>query len=61
MSFENKMKFLNQFLIRMKNRLDAEIQEILWLKLTQDPFATIALFIIIKIDTNLLGVVGRSL
>jgi hypothetical protein len=45
----------------MKNRLDAEIQEILWLKLTQDPFATIALFIIIKIDTNLLGVVGRSL
>ena len=54
MVFEIKLRFLNQFLIRMKNRLDLEIQEILQLKLTQDPFATLALFTMIQIDRQTL-------
>ena len=34
MSFESKIVFLNQFLVKMESRLDIEVKEVLFLKLT---------------------------
>jgi hypothetical protein len=47
MSSEAKLNFLVKFLVQRQNRLDLEIKEILKLKLTQPPFATLAIFTMI--------------
>ena len=53
MSYESKIVFLNQFLVRMENRLDVEVKEVLYLKLTQEPFSTIALFTMLQLNDEI--------
>ena len=45
MSFEAKICFLKKFLIQIQPRLDEKVNEVLLLKLSDTPFATISLFV----------------
>lgn len=51
MNANAKLHFLIHWLVKRQSKLDAEVLEILKLKFTQHPFATLSIFTMIQVDS----------
>ena len=52
MSYKQQLSFLSNLLVENTEKYDIEIREIFKLKLTQAPFATLSIFIMIQDNKN---------